>query len=587
VQPDYSLRHHGSRSLLPAVVFLTVAIGLLAADAVNGSTVQDIDDIARRMQITDLLRDNDWHDVSWPFLAMPEPYVSPWSRIVDLPYVLVTWLFQPVLGQDSAFALARFVVPLLWLVTYAWLAAQLLREILAGRPSLVQTGAAALASLFAIIEFMPNRIDHHNVQIVLLLAVCLGVVSSHKFSGVLLGLAVFLSVAVGLECAPYIALAVTGVAVHAALAPRSGMTRKLTQTGLVLLVTTLPFGVMLSGSGLFQTHCDALSAPWASALMAGGLIAAGAPIIWKLAGLNSTASRLALLVGCGIIMLAALWFAFPACHSGPYSMINETARTFWLSNVIQEKGPAGAFARGENLLVFIFLLLLALTLAAWSCPKAYRSPVLIVLLIATLGTLLSAWQMRNFKFPAALLPLFIPLFIQRVQDTKSLRRMLISLLAPVLLLGVFAMFVKPEGRSLTLIDYMEGDSCKNADLSAFAGIPPSRVMAPFGLSLTLSQHFNETGSGHTVAAIPFHRASPGMERMFQTFVLTDTQARRTALAPFDYIAVCTIPVTDADPQLAPLYAALSSGKDWPGLKDMQRDRTSRFRLLMIDHDTVE
>ena len=119
MQPDTILRDKGIASVFPALVFLVVALCLLGADAINGSTVQDIDDIARQLQITDLLRDGEWHDLTWPFLAMPEPYVSPWSRLVDLPYVVVTWLFQPALGQDAAFAIARFVVPLLCLVAYA------------------------------------------------------------------------------------------------------------------------------------------------------------------------------------------------------------------------------------------------------------------------------------------------------------------------------------------------------------------------------------------------------------------------------------------------------------------------------------
>ena len=215
------------------------------------------------------------------------------------------------------------------------------------------------------------------------------------------------------------------------------------------------------------------------------------------------------------------------------------------------------------------------------------APVLILLLIASLGTLLSAWQMRNFRFPAALLPLFLPLFIERVQHLKSMRPALAVLIPPILLLGLFAISVKPDGRHLTLIDYMEGDACAEADLAVLADLPPSRIMAPLGLSLTLSEHISKTGSGHKVAALPFHRASAGMERMFQTFVLTDTKLRRDALAPYDFVAVCTLPDTGNTPSQAPVFAALSSGKDWPGLTDVSKPGASRFRLLAIEHASVE
>ena len=587
MQPENTSLRSRLSSLLPIGTFLLIAIGLLAGDAVNGSTVQDIDDIARRLQIADLLRDGEWHDLTWPFLAMPEPYVSPWSRLVDLPYVLVTWLFQPALGQDAAFEIARFVVPLLWLIAYAWLAVRLIREILGEQPSLPQIGAAAVASLFAVIEFMPNRVDHHNVQIVLLLALCLGIVSKHRFAGILVGVASVLSIAVGLECAPYIALALAGVAIHAALAPNSTMVARLSLTGWSLLAFTLPAGLLLTGGALFQTQCDALSAPWASALIAAGVVAAGAPVIWKRLGLHSPTARLGVLVAGALVVLGVLWTAFPECHAGPYTMINETAHTYWISNVIQEKGPAGAFARGENLLVLIFMVLLALTLGAWMNPKTYRSPVLILLLIATLGTLLTAWQMRNFKFPAALLPLFLPLFIERVRENGGARRAIAVLLPPALLLASFALLIKPTGRALTLIDYMEGDACRDADLSSLETLPASRIMAPLGLSLTLAEYISDTGSPHKIAAMPFHRASPGIERVFQTFALTNPELRKQALARYSYVAICTLPETSADPSAALLYATLSSSKGWPGLVEVSPITGSRLRLLEIDHDTVE
>lgn len=587
MQPENTSLRSRLSSLLPIGTFLLIAIGLLAGDAVNGSTVQDIDDIARRLQIADLLRDGEWHDLTWPFLAMPEPYVSPWSRLVDLPYVLVTWLFQPALGQDAAFEIARFVVPLLWLIAYAWLAVRLIREILGEQPSLPQIGAAAVASLFAVIEFMPNRVDHHNVQIVLLLALCLGIVSKHRFAGILVGVASVLSIAVGLECAPYIALALAGVAIHAALAPNSTMVARLSLTGWSLLAFTLPAGLLLTGGTLFQTQCDALSAPWASALIAAGVVAAVAPVIWKRLGLHSPPARLGVLVAGALVVLGVLWTAFPECHAGPYTMINETAHTYWISNVIQEKGPAGAFARGENLLVLIFMVLLALTLGAWMNPKTYRSPVLILLLIATLGTLLTAWQMRNFKFPAALLPLFLPLFIERVRENGGARRAIAVLLPPALLLASFALLIKPTGRALTLIDYMEGDACRDADLSSLETLPASRIMAPLGLSLTLAEYISDTGSPHKIAAMPFHRASPGIERVFQTFALTNPELRKQALTPYSYVAICTLPETSADPSAALLYATLSSSKGWPGLVEVSPITGSRLRLLEIDHDTVE
>jgi len=572
---------------LPVFLFLAVSIVILVIDSVNGSSVKDIDDIARKLQIRDLLTDGDWYDLTWPFLATDPAYTSPWSRLVDLPYILVTKLFQPVLGMESAFLVARFIVPPLWLAAYSYLAVKLMKVFLGEDLRLAHVAAAAAASLFAVIEFMPTRIDHHNVQMVFLLMVCLGVVSSHRYAGILLAAGSILSVAVGLECIPYIAVAMAGVALYAALDPASSMTRRLTWMGLTLLVVTIPVSLVLNGPSVWQTQCDALSLPWISVLMLGGIVATTVPAIWRVMHMTAALPRLIVLacVGAGALMI--LWLSFPECHSGPYPMVNDVARTYWLSNVIQEVGPAAAFARGEYMLAAIFLFLLGLMIAALLTPRARASSIVIILAMGIAGVTLTCFQMRNFKFPSVILPLLLPLFICHVRQTRNIRLLYPVLAIPLSILVAFMILVKPDKRDFTLIDYMEGDHCQQADFSALDRVPPSRIMAPLGLSLTIAQHISQTGSGHTVAPLPFHRASPDMKRMFEVFVLTDPEVRRKALENFDYIAICRLPETDADAEQAPLFGVLSSGKDWPGLEDVPQESETRLRLLKIGHDKLK
>ena len=89
-------------------------------------------------------------------------------------------------------------------------------------------------------------------------------------------------------------------------------------------------------------------------------------------------------------------------------------------------------------------------------------------------------------------------------------------------------------------------------------------------------------SGLTVGPIPFHRASHGMANAYTAFITTDPETRREALAPFDYVAVCRFPA-QAEPGSAPLYDALSAGKDWPGLARLETGRANPFQLFRIDH----
>ena len=244
-------------------IFILVGVCVFLLDGAPGASfAADVDDIARKLQIMDLLRDGQWHDPTWPFLAMPEPYYSPWSRLVDAPYVLVTWALSPFTGPETAFGLSRLIVPVVWFGVYAMLAVRIMQRLTPSGLSALSVGIAALCAFLAIAEFHPGRIDHHNVQLVLMLALCLGLVSPHRHAGVLIGLASFLSVAIGLECTPFVAMAIVGLGLVAAWTGEADHVRRLTATGLTLSIITLPLSLMLIGStAVGQVQCDALSAP--------------------------------------------------------------------------------------------------------------------------------------------------------------------------------------------------------------------------------------------------------------------------------------------------------------------------------------
>ena len=73
-----------------------------------------------------------------------------------------------------------------------------------------------------------------------------------------------------------------------------------------------------------------------------------------------------------------------------------------------------------------------------------------------------------------------------------------------------------------------------------------------------------------------------MKRMFEAFTTHDSEVRRTALLPFDYVAVCRFRLA-ADPNQAPLYAELAKGGSWPGLERVPAPSETDFQLFRIDH----
>jgi hypothetical protein len=146
-------------------------------------------------------------------------------------------------------------------------------------------------------------------------------------------------------------------------------------------------------------------------------------------------------------------------------------------------------------------------------------------------------------------------------------------------LCVFFVLVPSVQHKFDEVDYMVASECERQDFSVLHTVPPGRVAAPQGIAMPL---ILAAPSGFSVAAMPFHRASPGMKRMFQAFMTSDPQLRRAALAPFDYVAVCRFPL-EADPKQAPLYAALARGDGWPGLERIASPARSDFQLFRIDH----
>ncbi|MEH6808008.1 MAG: hypothetical protein V7651_04100 [Hyphomonas oceanitis] len=569
--------------------FLLVGAGLLLMDGPPGNSyLSDVDDIARRLQIADLLTDGQWHDASWPFLQTPDVYQSPWSRLVDAPYVFITWALSPFMGTDGGFRIARLVVPPLWFVVYAALTVRVMQHLTGRRPGSIAVGMAALASFLVMPEFYPARIDHHNVQLVLMMALSLGLVSPNRHAGLLVGLASFLSIAVGLECTPFIAVALVGLGLVAVWTGEAGHIRRFGQAGLSLGLLTLPGSLVLIGpSGLGQVYCDAISAPWILALSVGGGIIALAPRLWGMPAFSNRAARFASLVIPGVFLLAGLWIAFPQCHHGPLYMVDPIAKEFWLSRVLQEHDFISLYAEGgPRVLVFGPVALTGVLIAIWTWTRPRTAGAGFLYAIAVAAVALALLQNRNFPFAASFAALFVPGLVQAYGRASSLRTRLVPLVLPLLAITVIIIAVRRTDPAIDLIMVMKGDACLNQDLSVLDTAPPGIIMAPPRMSFTLAEYNQTSGGHHPVASLPFHRAAPSISRVAQTFTRDDADGRREALAPFDYVAVCRMDL-QLDRAPAPLFGALAAGENWPGLIDVLPDSGSRFRLMRIDHDALQ
>ena len=172
--------------------------------AIHIFALGDTDDNMRMMQVRGLLSGQGWYDLAQHRLAGSNIH---WSRLVDLPIAALKLLFTPLIGGRLAEQLAVAVAPLLpMLAAMAAVAVVSKRMIGAGAFFLAIVLLACAGSAKGM--WQPLRIDHHGWQLAMLAWAMASFSDWNRArGGATLGLATALSLVIGMEMIPYLALA--------------------------------------------------------------------------------------------------------------------------------------------------------------------------------------------------------------------------------------------------------------------------------------------------------------------------------------------------------------------------------------------
>ncbi len=186
-----------------ALYFPAIKTGLL--DALS------TDDAMCLVEVRDFLGGQNWFDLSQHRLDPPGASMH-WSRVIDLPLAAIISMLRPVTGQQVAELITLVAWPALLLGAALRLSASIASRLIGGSGnSSVESAAVLLAalSLPALIHFRAGAIDHHNAQIVLLMALVTTLLrlETSVVDVCLAGCAAALSLATGLEMLPAIAAA--------------------------------------------------------------------------------------------------------------------------------------------------------------------------------------------------------------------------------------------------------------------------------------------------------------------------------------------------------------------------------------------
>ncbi|MEO5493290.1 MAG: AcrB/AcrD/AcrF family protein [Sphingomonas sp.] len=300
-------------------------------EQIQALALGDTDDNMRLMQVRALLNGQGWYDLRNYYLNPPGGFDIHWSRLVDLPIAGLILALRPFVGTPEAERIACGIAPLLPLaIAFLGLGATARRLI--GKPAWpLAIALLVLACTSTMLMFAPERIDHHGWQLAMLSLTVAGL-SDPKGGrgGAIVGAASAVSLSIGLEMMPYVAMAGAIIALQWIWDRTEA--RRIEGYALALGGgTALGYAAFGSYANMVQ-RCDALTPVYLTVMIVAGAL------LFALARLNPSSRwvRLGLAVAAGAVIVVGFSLLFPQCLGRPEQVSPELAKN-WLNNVREAK----------------------------------------------------------------------------------------------------------------------------------------------------------------------------------------------------------------------------------------------------------
>ncbi|MEQ8410260.1 MAG: hypothetical protein RIC51_06150 [Erythrobacter sp.] len=530
-----------------ALAWLVVA-GLLVAvnwQAIGARHFPDPDDAMRLVQVRDVLAGQGWFDLTQYRVDAPGGGIAMhWSRLVDIPLLVVIALLSPLVGAGAAEGAALVVVPLVTLFAAMLLAARVAHRLLGEEETLLTALLFAL-SVPLVFQLSPLRIDHHGWQVVCALSAVNALMArSERLGAFGLGAALATWLAISIEGLPLAA------AIFALLALRwlRDRSQRVWLVGAIqsLALTSAALFLVTRGIGDLAIHCDALGPlhvamfGWGAAVLTLLARKQPAPIALVLAGFALAAGG----------ALALLLMVAPQCASGGgFADIDPLAARHWLDHV--KEGRPVWHQSLVDAMPFVVAPLIALVatvrLAARSVDAMRRfwsdyalilgAALLVALFVARAGAVACAlaapplaWQVNQWLGAARRME--SPL--RRMAAMGAIALALVPTF-PLTLLGPVMPAQAARGGQGALAGSLRQSSCDIAAARpALAALPKGEIYAPLDIAPALLLE-----SRHSVVATPHHRGDAAIRAVIETALAEETQARRLLAARgSDYVALC-------------------------------------------------
>ena len=571
--------------------WLACALASALMGLLNGSPPlglgPDGDDTLRFVQLRALLEGQGWFDLTLPRLGAGGTELH-WSRLADLPYLLIAGPLSPFLGAERALLVAGTLVPGLLSGLFAL---GLLRGMSAlaapaeGRDTPLP-GVAVLVAAILILAFPPRfgmgAFDHHHLQIGLL-AVAVGftlVRDPSRRDAAVVALSVVASAAIGLESAPLLVGVCAVWALRWALSAQSrGAT---TVFGVALTIAAALAFLVTPMEAWTRPVCDAYGPPVAGLFMLGG---AGLALGARLA--EGRGLRLATLAGLGAVALASLRLGAPDCLGNPMDTLPVEVREGWLRNVVEARPLTHIeFSWAERVRMGAVPLIGAGVALVWGMRARRARTTWWALALATLAALaLTLYQARFYTFATVLAAFALGSLLVRILTWEARsdgRPVGPALRLPALLLAL----VGSSGAALGGLASLASPGapptyapCQGAT-EALSQLPPGRVWG----DLDHAPHILRATT-HTAVAGNYHRGDGDIADWLVLAATPPSDAWASLRAAgVDYVLACESGVAETlygARYPAGLMAALGTGAGVPGLIEIAPAADPRLRVLAV------
>ncbi|WP_374944765.1 hypothetical protein [Sphingomonas sp.] len=478
---------------LARALVLALALGLAWAlrdwAALRSLSLPDTDDTMRLVQVRDWLAGQDWRDLTQHRLAGGLP--MHWTRLADLGPAALIAALTPLAGRHEAEVAAVTAWPLMLFAVVLLLVQRIARQ--AGGPPLAGAAAVLAAIAYpATTVFAPGRIDHHGLQMVLLLGGVLALLGPPTLArGIWQGAAAAAAFVIGLETAP-LALALGGVALWGWSCGEEGGRARLAGLALGGAAGLIVARALFAPALWDQPWCDGLTRDAWTAATAGVVGAAALAIVPE-------AARRPARTGLAIAMLASV-AAFaasttPRCLS-PYGGVDPALAARWLTHVGEAQSIATA--PWTTSFGYLGLAVIGLLAGAWRVAADRRRPWGMLLLLQATALVLACVQLRGAYAAALLATPALATAINAARRRGAIRLALVWSASAGMLYPIAA-------QAMTPMAHGGADTPTTCPLpSGFAHMPPGVVLAPIDMGPTIL-----LDTPHAIVAAPYHRNNTG------------------------------------------------------------------------------